>query len=38
MDEDKYIKPKHRKLEKHFAITVNENRVKILNYKIYPSR
>lgn len=31
MDEDKYIKPKHRKLEKHFAITVNGNRVKILN-------
>lgn len=38
MDEDKYIKPKHRKLGKHFAITVNGNRVKILNYKIYTHR
>lgn len=35
MDEDKFIKPKHRKLDKHFAVTVNGKRVKILKYKIY---
>lgn len=34
MDEEIHIKPKHRKLDKHFDITVNGKRVKILNYKI----
>lgn len=34
MDQDNYTKPKHRKFEKHFPITINGNRVKILNYKI----
>jgi phenylpyruvate tautomerase PptA (4-oxalocrotonate tautomerase family) len=35
LDGDKYINQKHRKLDKHFAITVNGKRVKILKYKIY---
>lgn len=35
MDNDRYFKPKHRKLDKHFVISVNDRKVKILNYKIY---
>ena len=35
MDDEKYLKPNQRKLEKHFVIAVNGRRVKILNYKIY---
>lgn len=34
-DDENDYKSRHRKLDKHFIITINCNKVKILKYKIY---
>jgi hypothetical protein len=33
VDDEKYLKHRQKKLDKHYSIIVNGNKVKILNYK-----
>ncbi len=37
MDDEKYLRHRQRKLDKHYTIVVNGSKVKILNYD-YPTK